>query len=132
MTRADVMRLSDEGYRWLRDEELPRLRALVAYVNRPDTFGATLAPVRRIPRYVMTAGRRAYFARRRGELRQTHCKCGHPLSGDNLRAAPRRGGRSDRRVCRTCYDANQRRHQLILKAVRLEQRLERFRREQAA
>lgn len=32
---------------------------------------------------------------------KTHCKRGHPLSGDNLRIAKARGGQT-RRNCRTC------------------------------
>jgi len=35
-------------------------------------------------------------------LRKTHCKHGHPLSGDNLRIAP-----NGVRVCRACNAANQ-------------------------
>lgn len=34
------------------------------------------------------------------QARQTHCKRGHPLSGDNLRIVKNRSSRS--RVCRTC------------------------------
>jgi hypothetical protein len=37
--------------------------------------------------------------------RKTHCKHGHPLSGDNLRTNPRTGAR----VCRACLRDNQRR-----------------------
>jgi hypothetical protein len=37
--------------------------------------------------------------------RKTHCRHGHPLSGDNLRIDPRTGAR----VCRACLRDNQRR-----------------------
>ena len=36
-------------------------------------------------------------------LRKTHCKHGHPLSGDNLRIGP-----NGTRACRACNAANQR------------------------
>jgi hypothetical protein len=38
--------------------------------------------------------------------RQTHCHCGHELSGDNLKLNPKTGHRS----CRTCERANQKRY----------------------
>lgn len=38
---------------------------------------------------------------RRAAAVQTHCAQGHPLSGDNLRMKPRRGGRAQR-SCITC------------------------------
>lgn len=38
---------------------------------------------------------------RRASARITHCKQGHPLSGDNMRMKHRRSGRIDR-VCRSC------------------------------
>lgn len=41
---------------------------------------------------------------RRKNERQTHCKSGHPLSGDNLRLTPRKTGRVHR-VCRECARA---------------------------
>lgn len=43
---------------------------------------------------------------RRKDARQTHCKQGHELSGDNLYV--RKRGTSTHRVCRTCHSKGQR------------------------
>ena len=48
--------------------------------------------------------------------KQTHCLRGHPLSGDNLRFIPRRGGE---RVCKACGDIRRsRRRNQSIKEVR--------------
>ena len=44
---------------------------------------------------------------RRAAARITHCRHGHPLSGENLRIKRRRNGRSQRE-CKTCKAAYQR------------------------
>lgn len=43
--------------------------------------------------------------------RQTHCKRGHPLSGDNLRLRP-----NGHRACRECESANRRQRRAIARA----------------
>lgn len=45
---------------------------------------------------------------RRARAEQTHCREGHPLSGENVRIVERKDGR--RRICRTCRAAALRRY----------------------
>jgi hypothetical protein len=49
------------------------------------------------------------------KARQTHCKRGHPLSGDNLRPSDLKRGH---RKCRVCYRERQRRYRENLRAGR--------------
>jgi hypothetical protein len=71
-------------------------------------FTGTTTPYGRIARCGVYAGwnpdqlKPVTHAENQSHMRKTHCKHGHPLSGDNLRISP-----NGVRACRACNAANQ-------------------------
>ena len=136
MTRADVMRMSDETYRWLRDVELPRLRRTAAWVGAlgsvPLVVVEPVVPVVTVPRVaawfpvsrpIVTPAQVAYVARQRGTVRRMACGRGHSLVGANLRTRYLPDGRV-RRLCVACIRANWTRHNAVAKVARAVARVE--------
>ena len=62
----------------------------------------------------MEENKRRGYAHKKSRPPKTHCKRGHPLSGDNLYINPANGGR----VCRACRVIRQRRYSEMRRAKR--------------
>jgi hypothetical protein len=77
---------------------IPKIAARIAWQTRRERYGPAGNPPETVLK--MAATKKAQIAREGHHMsRRTHCKWGHPLSGDNVKIY------RNKRICRTCEKA---------------------------